>query len=98
VGSTEIDPRLRLRLGVGVRLPKGLHSSPDFDSLVFLSDLTGKRGDPSWDEPSRLQQVAVHFVLDRASDTTERELHEEIGEPHVKVDGLRLALLRGDGE
>ena len=98
MGSTEFDSRLKPRLGVGVRLPKRPRSSPDLDSLVFLSDLTGKRADPSWDEPSRLQRVTVHFGLDRASDTTERELHEEIGEPHVRVDGRRLALLRGDGE
>lgn len=58
LGSTEIDSRLKPRLVVSVRSLKHLHSSPDLDSLLFLSDLTGKNIDslrqPSCDSRSSM--------------------------------------------
>jgi len=96
--STEIDTRLKPRLVVSVRLLKHLHSSPDLDSLLFLPDLTGKNIDSFWNEFFRLHQTVVYFGMDRAGDTTEQELREQIDELHVKAAELRLTLLYGDGE
>jgi len=79
------DCRLRPRLVAGVRLLKHLYSSPDLDSLVILSNLTGKSIGSFWNEFFGLQQMAARFGTDRAGDTTEKELREQIDELHIRA-------------
>jgi len=98
IDSTEIDSQFRLGRVAAVRLLKHLHSSPDLDSLIFLSGRAGKSIGSFWNEFFGLQQMAAWFGTDRAGDMTEEELREQIDELHVKADKLRRALLYGNGE